>query len=112
LRVTTSVTMIRCSRVANDWGERHHRIFGYLRVDEMLSPSTCDLGQLKRPHPHTLGEWNENNTIYRGSPSGSALMARNCVRAGPLGFLAPRSLRRVTQGLAIGFISRLQRLTK
>lgn len=47
-------------------GERHHRIFGYLRVDEVLSPSACDLGQLDRPHPHTLGEWNENNTIYRG----------------------------------------------
>jgi hypothetical protein len=47
-------------------GERHHRIFGYLRVDEVVSPSTGELGQLDRPHPHTLGDWNDNNTIYRG----------------------------------------------
>jgi hypothetical protein len=31
-----------------------------------LSPQEGELGPLKRPHPHTLGEWNENNTIYRG----------------------------------------------
>lgn len=48
-------------------GERHHRIFGYLRVDDVISPSTSELGELDRPHPHTLGDWNENNTIYRGS---------------------------------------------
>jgi len=47
-------------------GERHHRIFGYLRVSEVVSPSTDDLGHLDRPHPHTVGEWNANNTIYRG----------------------------------------------
>lgn len=47
-------------------GEHHHRIFGYLRVNDMISPSTGELGLLDRPHPHTLGEWNENNTIYRG----------------------------------------------
>ena len=48
-------------------GERHHRIFGFLRVDDVVSPSTTGLGPLDRPHPHTLGEWNENNTIYRGA---------------------------------------------
>ncbi len=48
-------------------GERHHRIFGYLRVEDMISPSTGEIGELDRPHPHTLGEWNENNTIYRGA---------------------------------------------
>lgn len=48
-------------------GERHHRIFGYLRVDDVISLSTGELGSLERPHPHTLGEWNENNTIYRGT---------------------------------------------
>lgn len=47
-------------------GERHHRIFGYLKIDEVISPVTRDLGELYRPHPHTIGEWNENNTIYRG----------------------------------------------
>jgi hypothetical protein len=48
-------------------GERHHRIFGYLRVDDMVLPSTGELDPLIRPHPHTLGEWNENNIIYRGA---------------------------------------------
>src|SRR6185312_16873005 len=47
-------------------GERHHRVFGFLRVEDVLSPPGGELGQLDRPHPHTLGEWNENNTIYRG----------------------------------------------
>jgi hypothetical protein len=47
-------------------GERHHRIFGYLLVDNLISPITIDLGPLERPHPHTLGKWNDNNTIYRG----------------------------------------------
>jgi hypothetical protein len=48
-------------------GERHHRIFGYLTVDEVVSPPTDDLGSLERLHPHTLGEWNANNAIYRGA---------------------------------------------
>lgn len=47
-------------------GERHHRIFGYLEVAEVFSPSVDDLGSLDRPHPHTLGDWNANNTVYRG----------------------------------------------
>lgn len=47
-------------------GERHHRIFGYLQVDDVISPVASELGPLQRPHPHTLGEWNESNTIYRG----------------------------------------------
>lgn len=48
-------------------GERHHRIFGYLRVDGMVSPSTDELGHMDPPHPHVIGEWNENNAIYRGA---------------------------------------------
>jgi hypothetical protein len=48
-------------------GERHHHIFGYLQVEEMISPADSELGPLHRPHPHTLGEWNENNTVYRGA---------------------------------------------
>ncbi|QYU69245.1 hypothetical protein J4558_03640 [Leptolyngbya sp. 15MV] len=47
-------------------GERHHRIFGYLRVAELLDPAMDRIGPLARPHPHTIGEWNSNNTIYRG----------------------------------------------
>lgn len=48
-------------------GESHHRIFGYLRVDDVVSPSMGELGPLDRRHPHTIGEWNENNSIYRGA---------------------------------------------
>lgn len=48
-------------------GDRHHRIFGYLQVAEMILPAHSKLGPLDRPHPHTLGEWNENNTVYRGT---------------------------------------------
>jgi hypothetical protein len=47
--------------------ERHHRIFGYLRIEDVISPPTGELGGPDRPHPHTLGEWNDNNTIYRGA---------------------------------------------
>lgn len=47
--------------------ERHHRIFGFLQVEEMISPADRELGPLDRPHPHTLGEWNANNTVYRGA---------------------------------------------
>ena len=55
-----------------DGRERHHRIFGYLEVEEVLvlgtSPTHADqpLGFSAR-HPHTIGNWNENNTIYVGS---------------------------------------------
>ncbi len=51
-------------------GERHHRFFGYLRVQErhLVSDISDDmrleLEQLK--HPHVLGMKAPNNTIYRG----------------------------------------------
>lgn len=54
-----------------DGRDRHHRIFGYLEVEELLPlgprPSESDqpIGFAYR-HPHTIGEWNENNTIYLG----------------------------------------------
>jgi hypothetical protein len=57
---------------SRDGQDRHHRIFGYLEVDEMRRlgsrPSENDnpKGFLRR-HPHTIGEWNENNTLYLGS---------------------------------------------
>lgn len=52
--------------------ERHHRIYGYLRVERVISLAGCDdlaalIGPLPRPHPHTLGEWNANNTLYHGA---------------------------------------------
>jgi hypothetical protein len=51
--------------------ERHHRIFGYMRVDAVRRvgsrPNASDQPEgFVRRHPHTIGEWNENNTIYLG----------------------------------------------
>jgi hypothetical protein len=57
---------------SRDGRDRHHRIFGYLEVDEVRRlrslPSESDNpnGFLRR-HPHTIGEWNENNTLYLGT---------------------------------------------
>jgi hypothetical protein len=52
--------------------DRHHRIFGYLKVAEKHAlgpkprpPLPC-LEGLQRVHPHTVGEWNGNNTLYYG----------------------------------------------
>ncbi|MDR6847721.1 hypothetical protein J2Y57_000916 [Sphingomonas sp. BE137] len=69
-------------------GERHHRIFGYLRVEEAAAPSSlAALDLLARPHPHTIGEWNANNTVYRGE-GGVARIAHSALRltqpGGPL----------------------------
>lgn len=52
--------------------DRHHRMFGYMEVDEVRRlggrPSKDDdLEGFVRRHPHTIGEWNENNTLYLGS---------------------------------------------
>ena len=51
-------------------GERHHRIFGYLRVEtkqlvaDLSEAEKAELVGLK--HPHVLGNTHANNTIYRG----------------------------------------------
>jgi hypothetical protein len=57
---------------ANPGGsDRHHRIFGYLVVREVL-PLGSAPDASRQPsgfsmrHPHTLGEWNANNTLYLG----------------------------------------------
>lgn len=52
-------------------GERHHRIFGYLKVEAVscIGPAPRDAdgpSGFVRRHPHTIGEWNLNNTIYLG----------------------------------------------
>ena len=54
-----------------DGGERHHRIFGYLKVEEVLKPGSEPTKGSQPPgfhirHPHTIGKWNDNNTIYMG----------------------------------------------
>jgi hypothetical protein len=71
--------------------ERHHRIFGYLVVEDILKPGPRPTPQAligsARNHPHTLGEWNANNTIYTG-PGQTALNASDRLRltmpGGPL----------------------------
>lgn len=51
-------------------GERHHRIFGYLRVE--TKQLVADLSEAERSeleelrHPHVLGNSFANNTVYRG----------------------------------------------
>jgi hypothetical protein len=67
-----------------DGRDRHHRIFGYLEVDEVRRlggrPSKSDTPRgFPRRHPHTMGEWNENNTLYLGSGS-KAGKAHSCLR--------------------------------
>jgi hypothetical protein len=57
---------------SRDGGDRHHRIFGYMQVDEVRRlgsrPSKSDNPKgFSRRHPHTIGEWEENNTLYLGS---------------------------------------------
>ena len=52
--------------------DRHHRIFGYMKVEEVLPlgtrPSeTTLLDRFPRRHTHTNGEWTANNTLYLGS---------------------------------------------
>jgi len=51
-----------------DGRNRHHRIFGFQQIEEMknLGKYVCetDMPQgFTRRHPHTVGEWNENNTL-------------------------------------------------
>ena len=57
---------------SRDGRHRHHRIFGYLEVDEVRRlgsrPYATDTPKgFPRRHPHTIGEWNKNNTLYLGS---------------------------------------------
>jgi hypothetical protein len=52
-------------------GDRHHRIFGYLEVQSVntvgAEPDTSNQPNgFSNRHPHTIGEWNRNNTIYVG----------------------------------------------
>ena len=65
-------------------GGRHHRIFGYMEVEDMagLGSNPGRDGQpagFSMPHPHTIGEWNDNNTIYTG-PGGLAATADSGLR--------------------------------
>jgi hypothetical protein len=69
---------------ACDNRDHHHRIFGYMRVDEVRRlgslPSKGDSPPgFPRQHPHTIGEWNANNTLYLG-PGAKARNAQPSLR--------------------------------
>ena len=54
-----------------DGSDPHHRIYGYLEVEDLTklgrSPTPSDQPPgFRRRHPHTIGQWNANNTIYTG----------------------------------------------
>lgn len=58
----------------SDGSDRHHRIFSYLQIEKIIS-----LGESPRlkqqptgfnhQHPHTIGTWPRNNTLYLGTGS-------------------------------------------
>ena len=67
-----------------DGGDRHHRIFGYLRVEERrLLGSDPLAGQqpagFRVRHPHTIGRWDRNNCLYLG-PGRKAVRASDTLR--------------------------------
>jgi hypothetical protein len=69
---------------AADGRDRHHRIFGHLEVQSVnalgAQPDASDQPSgFSRRHPHTVGEWNPNNTIYIGHGS-VATAAPSCLR--------------------------------
>lgn len=69
---------------SSDGRDRHHRIFGYLEVEEVRRlgsrPYESDSPEgFLRQHPHTIGEWNENNTLYLG-PGAKSRSAHPCLR--------------------------------
>lgn len=64
-------------------GEPHHRIFGFLKVAEMVDLATCSAAQLAEftalGHPHALGMHARNDVIYRG-PGRTASAAPQSLR--------------------------------
>ncbi|MEM7781138.1 MAG: hypothetical protein AAF697_12175 [Pseudomonadota bacterium] len=68
-------------------GEPHHRIFGYLRIEELIALSEgAPKSMLDLAHPHALGMHGSNDVIWRGEgrTAGSASDAlRLTVPGGP-----------------------------
>jgi len=73
--------------VFGNGAQRRHRLFGWLKVEQVqrVGPAPQPQAVLDgpRPHPHTLGTWNANDTIYLGAggtdaPADTAL----CLTAG------------------------------
>ena len=78
--VTVGDVFVFFGLFAGDGGrDRHHRIFGSLVIEEvrLLGSQPRDDQQpqgFPRRHPHLIGDWNDNNTLYLGpgSRAGSA----------------------------------------
>ncbi|MGL5838696.1 MAG: hypothetical protein ACRCY3_09375, partial [Sphingorhabdus sp.] len=53
-----------------DGNARHHRIFGYMTVDDVLAvggrPDAANAPIFAPRHPHFFGQWKANNTVYLG----------------------------------------------
>ena len=67
-----------------DGGDRHHRIFGCLRVEEVLCLGAepelaAQPGGFRIRHPHTIGQWPRNNCLYVG-PGSRAVHASDALR--------------------------------
>lgn len=64
-------------------GERHHRIYGYMKIDDVIAvgsqPDREDAPVFARDHPHFLGERDRNNTVYVG-PGATAKEASQKLR--------------------------------
>lgn len=67
----------------NNRKDRHHRIFGYMKVERILragaQPAFKRIDGFRRRHPHTIGTWHANNTIYLG-PGALARRAPDALR--------------------------------
>ena len=57
-------------------GEPHHRVFGYLRVEEVIDLATCARAARAalagHDHPHAIAMHAPNDTIYRGEGATAA----------------------------------------
>lgn len=85
-----------------DGRDPHHRIFGYLKVEEVMKlgskPTRSSQPQgFSQCHPHTIGTWNANNTIYTGAGRIAASAASGLRLSRPTGpithWLVPSWLR-------------------
>jgi len=69
---------------SSDGRDRHHRLFGYLRIEQVRTlgrqPSAAQSPSgFSDRHPHTMGSWEANNTLYLGAGR-KALRAPECLR--------------------------------
>ena len=69
-------------------GEPHHRIYGYMAVEQVLplgpTPSPADAPIFAPDHPHFIGERDRNNTLYLG-PGGACGIASPKLRLTQVG---------------------------